>query len=223
MPALHTESSSKVNIYGSTDSGPAYFEVTRQPIRPCVALFSLVLSACTPGCDAQCDKWSPGGIEAAEWKCIPSSPTANPPDCSDTAPNTLTVMADETQKITLSGTLAGWDYSANVAGKTSLMIWRQGPTPTGFTLVCSTEVTATAPGLQHAAPDPATPPCEVTEGDYFGMWQSGAGVIGIRWASFEDDGIEKGSLAVASQSPGISTEPTPGKAFTIQKVGSPRS
>ena len=173
--------------------------------------------------DAQCDEWSPGGVTAADWKCIPSSPGANPPDCSDTAPNTLTVMADEAQKIAASGTLTSWDYSANVAGKTTLMIWRPGPTPTGFILVCTTEVTAPAPGLQHTTPDPTAPPCLVQEGDFFGMWQGGAGVVGIRWASFEADGEKQGSLAKASQAPGITNEPEVGKSFTIQKVGAPRS
>ncbi len=183
----------------------------------------LPLFAVTTSCDAQCEEWSPGGIEATDWKCIPSGPTANPPDCSDTAPNTLTVMADETQRITSSGALTAWDFNANVAGKTSLMIWRQGPTPTGFTLICRTEVTAPAPGMQHAVPEPAALPCMIQEGDYFGMWQGGAGVVGIRWPSFEDDGIKKGSLTPASQAPGISTEPEIGKTFTIQKVGAPRS
>ena len=189
----------------------------------CALLLSLVLSAVTTSCDAQCDQWSPGGIEASDWKCIPSHPPPTAPDCSDTAPNTLTVMADESQKITSSGVLAGWDYNANVAGKTTLMIWRQGPTPTGFVLVCRTEATAAAPGLQHAALDPAAPPCMVQEGDFFGMWQGGAGVVGIRWENFEADGIKKGSLAVASQAAGITAEPEIGKSLTIQRIGAPRS
>ena len=82
-------------------------------------------------------------------------------------------MADETQRITSSGTLSAWDFNANVAGKTSLMIWRQGPTPTGFVLVCTTEATAAAPGMQHVVPEPPAAPCMVQEGDYFGMWQGG--------------------------------------------------
>ena len=118
--------------------------------------------------------------------------------------------------------LTAWDFNANVAGKTTLMIWRQGPTPTGFILVCRTEVSAASPGMQHAVPDAAAP-CEVHEGDYFGMWQGGAGVVGIRWPSFEEDGTKKGSLVAASQAAGIATEPEVGKTFTIQKVGAPRS
>ena len=101
-----------------------------------------------------CSVWSPGGLAATDWKCIPSSPPPTNPDCSDTAANTLTVMADQSQRITSSGTLASWDINCNVAGKTSLMIWRQGPTPTGFVLACREEVTVAAPGLQHIVPDP---------------------------------------------------------------------
>ena len=63
----------------------------------------------------------------------------------------------------------------------------------------------------------------VQEGDYFGMWQGGAGVVGIRWASFEDGGEKKGSLTPASQASDITIEPEIGKTFTIQKVGAPRS
>ena len=190
------------------------------------ALPLLAAAARLPFASTQCAEWSPGGLAAQDWHCVPSSPAANPPDCSDTAGNTITVMADESQRITSSGTLTEWTYAANVAGKTTLQIWRQGPTPTGFLLVCRTEVTAPAAGLQHAilAPGPGDPAgCQVEEGDYVGMWQPGLGVVGIRWLSAVPDGQKDGKLAVASQAPSITAEPTIGKSFTIQRVGAPRS
>jgi hypothetical protein len=33
---------------------------------------------------------------------------------------------------------------------------------------------------------PGDVPCEVIAGDFFGMWQAGSGVLGIRWPSTPD-------------------------------------
>ena len=167
-----------------------------------------------------CNQWSPGE-PAAEWACHSSHKDSH--DCSDTAHDTLGIMADDNQKIMYEGTLAAWDFYAHVPGKTSLQIWRQGATTTGFKLVCVTEATADTEGLHHVGVAPGTPPCVVKQGDFFGMWQEGAGVVGVRWSNYPSVKAKNLPLAVISQVSGVKTEPKVPQEFTVRKIGAPRS
>ena len=108
-----------------------------------------------------CDSWSPGGLAL-------SSKNAGG---SDTDTDTITVSIGN--PISMNGALTAWHYVAIRAGETTLQIWRHGATPTGYELVCKTEVTTTKAGPQTAE---ISPPCQVEAGDFVGFWQAEAGV-----------------------------------------------
>ena len=95
--------------------------------------------------------WSPGSLD-------PSAGNR------DSATDTVTICNGE--GISSSGSLVAIDYFAVDAGTTTIQIWRQAATPTGYELVCKTDVTTTSKGLQHV---PISPPCEIKSGDYPGL------------------------------------------------------
>ena len=104
--------------------------------------------------------WSPGGLDPT---------TGN----VDSAADTVTICTGE--GISSSGSLVALDYFAVNPGSTTIQVWRQAPTPTGYMLICKTDVTTVAKGLQHV---PISPPCEIEAGDFPGFWQEGTGVVG---------------------------------------------
>jgi hypothetical protein len=144
-----------------------------------LVLFCSLASATYPRrAIASCEHWQPGEAPAA-WTCH-QHPSND--DCADSAKNTLSIMADENQKIGYSGTLSSWGYYAYRAGKTTLQIWRPTASTNGFKLICATEIDSPGIGVHHVDVPPDQPSCEVKAGDFFGMWQAGEGVLGIRWS-----------------------------------------
>ena len=91
-------------------------------------------------------------------------------------------------------------------------VWRQGPTPTGFELICKTQVTTATKGLQHV---PISPPCEIQAGDFPGFWQEGAGIVAWRQTGPARHPI--------MQAESVKSEPSIGQQFTMHSVAYPRN
>ena len=94
------------------------------------------------------------------------------------------------------------------AGSTTIQVWRQGVTSTAFKLVCKTQVTTAATGLQHV---PISPPCDIEAGDFPGFWQEGAGIV-----AWHQEGPARHSIAQASK---VMSEPVIGNSCECSAIG----